>query len=308
MRLFSFLYNKEKIILNIKKDGEIMKIGLRAGHSDNCTGAIGIVDEHEQMKVYYSAIKNVLENYGHTVIDCNSNGNTSGQELAEGAYKANSNNVELFVSLHMNASDGNGHGVEAWVSGINSKAYGIANNLCMNFGSLGFTNRGVKISKTLYEMKYISAPNIIFEICFCDSQTDIDIYNKYSWEKLAYMFSNSIDSNIPKEPNILKLGWNKDLKGWRYYTNVNDKNFYKDSWEMIDGIWYSFDSFGYARESTWLEEQEKWYYLKDNCAMAKSEWIWVDGECYCFNEHGVLYVNCTTPDGYRVDESGAWIQ
>ena len=32
-----------------------MKIGLRAGHSDNCTGAVGIVDEHAQMKLYYSA-------------------------------------------------------------------------------------------------------------------------------------------------------------------------------------------------------------------------------------------------------------
>lgn len=46
-----------------------MKIGLRAGHSDNCTGAIGIVDEHEQMKSYYSAIKVVLEEYGHTVMN-----------------------------------------------------------------------------------------------------------------------------------------------------------------------------------------------------------------------------------------------
>lgn len=42
--------------------------------------------------------------------------------------------------------------------------------------------------------------------------------------------------------------------------------------------------------------------------MAKSEWICDDGECYCFNEHGVLYIDTTTPDGYKVDETGAWIQ
>jgi N-acetylmuramoyl-L-alanine amidase len=41
-----------------------MIIGLRAGHSDNCTGAIGIVDEHEQMKKYYVAVKAVFEKYG----------------------------------------------------------------------------------------------------------------------------------------------------------------------------------------------------------------------------------------------------
>ncbi|MDR3595079.1 N-acetylmuramoyl-L-alanine amidase [Clostridium sp.] len=176
-----------------------MKIGLRAGHSDNCEGAVGIVNEHDQMKLYYAAVKCVLEEHGHTVIDCNSNGSDANAELSEGANIANSNNVDLFVSLHMNASDGQGHGVEAWVSSTSSGAYSYATNLCTNFGDLGFTNRGVKTSTGLYEMNHVQAPNIIFEICFCDSQTDIDIYNQYSWEKLAHIFCNAIDTNIPKD-------------------------------------------------------------------------------------------------------------
>ncbi|WP_077845534.1 N-acetylmuramoyl-L-alanine amidase [Clostridium puniceum] len=176
-----------------------MKIGLRAGHSDNCTGAIGIVDEHEQMKKYYAAVKAVFEQYGHIVIDCNSNGSTPGAELSEGANKANSNNVDLFISLHMNASNGQGHGTEALVSSTSSKAYSYANNLCNNFNLLGFTNRGVKTSTSLYEMNNVAAPNIIFEICFCDNETDIGIYNQYSWEQLAYNLCNAIDLNIPKE-------------------------------------------------------------------------------------------------------------
>lgn len=176
-----------------------MKIGLRAGHSDNCTGAVGIVNEHEEMKKYFVAIKAVLEQYGHTVIDCNSNGATANAELSEGEAKANNANVDLFVSLHMNASNGQGHGVEALVSSANSGAYNYALNLCNNFSALGFTNRGVKF-EALYEMRNIKAPNIIFELCFCDSQTDIDIYNKYSWEQLAYRFCNAIDSNISIEP------------------------------------------------------------------------------------------------------------
>ena len=67
-----------------------MKIGLRAGHSDNCTGAIGIVDEHEEMKKYYAAVKSVFEQHGHTVIDCNSNASNQTRELSEGAEKCNS--------------------------------------------------------------------------------------------------------------------------------------------------------------------------------------------------------------------------
>lgn len=176
-----------------------MKIGLRAGHSTNCLGAIGIVNEHIQMKKYYEEIKRVLEQYGHTVVDCNSNASTENAELSEGANIANSNNVDFFASLHMNSFNGKANGTEVLVSSTSSKAYPYAENLVNNFAELGFYNRGVKCEK-LFEMNHCNAPNIISEICFCDSQKDIDIYNKYSFEQLAYVFCNAIDSNIPKSP------------------------------------------------------------------------------------------------------------
>ena len=172
-----------------------MKIGLRGGHSKNCVGAVGIVNEYEQMQEFFKQISIVLTAYGHTVIDCNSNGSTENAELSEGAAKANNANVDLFISLHMNAFDGTGNGTEALVSSENSKALQYAKKLCENFSELGFKNRGVKFQK-LYEMNHVNAPNIIFEICFCDSQKDIEIYNQYSWEQLAYSFCNAIDSNI----------------------------------------------------------------------------------------------------------------
>lgn len=178
-----------------------MKIGLRAGHSDNCTGAIGLVDEHEQMKKYYAVVKAVFETYGHTVIDCNSNADSQGAELTEGSDKANNANVDFFASLHMNCYNGQAHGTEVLVSSESSGAYPVAQRLVQNFSELGFFNRGVKFQK-LFEMNHISAPNIISELCFCDSQEDMDIYNKYSWEQLAYAFCNAIDTNIPKTPQI----------------------------------------------------------------------------------------------------------
>lgn len=183
-----------------------MIIGLRGGHSKNCVGAEGMVKEYDQMQEYFKAVSQVLTAYGHTVIDCNSYATTQGGELSEGAYKSNSANLDLFISLHMNASNGQGHGVEALVSSQNSGAYRYAINLVTNFSALGFTNRGVKF-ESLYEMNHINAPNIIFEICFCDSQTDIAIFNKYSWEQLAYRFCNAIDSNIPIDPPTNEKGY-----------------------------------------------------------------------------------------------------
>lgn len=176
-----------------------MKIGLRGGHSANCIGAVGIVNEYNQMQEYFKYVSQVLTSYGHTVIDCNSNGSNANAELSEGANKSNNANVDLFISLHMNASDGEGHGVEALISSANSGAYKYALNLCNNFGALGFTNRGVKY-ESLYEMNHIQAQNIIFEICFCDSPTDIAIYNQHTWTELAYRFCNAIDPNIPITP------------------------------------------------------------------------------------------------------------
>jgi len=175
-----------------------MKIGLRAGHSDNCEGAVGIVNEHDQMKLYYIAVKSLLESYSHVVIDCNSNANTENGELSEGATKSNNNSCDLFISLHMNCYDTTAHGTEVLVSSTNSKAYPIAQTLVNNFSELGFTNRGVKFA-SLYEMNHINCGNLISEICFCDSATDIDIFNKYSWDKLAHVLCNAIDSNIPKD-------------------------------------------------------------------------------------------------------------
>lgn len=106
---------------------------------------------------------------------------------------------------------------------------------------------------------------------------------------------------------VTVLGWNKNSTGWWYCTNTDMGYYYKNEWRLIDGEWYLFDSNGYAKESTWTKYNDKWYYLRSNCMMAKSQWLWVDGECYCFDKDGAMYSNCTTPDGYSVDETGAWV-
>lgn len=173
-----------------------MKIGLRGGHSRNCIGAVGIVNEYEQMQKFYKYVSQLLTEYGHMVVDCNSNAATQSEELTEGVKKANDANVDLFISLHMNSYDGNAQGTECYVFSAESPSYKYAKKICENFGALGFKNRGVKV-KSYYEMKNIKAPNIIFEICFCDSQEDIDIYNKYSWQQLSHTLCDAIDSNIP---------------------------------------------------------------------------------------------------------------
>lgn len=177
-----------------------MIIGKRAGHSDNFIGSVGIVNEHEQMKILDKITTDILVKYGHKVIDCNSNGYSENEELKEGSDKANSQYIDLFLSLHMNSFNGKANGTECLVYNEYSRAKEVAKRITFNLSKLGFFNRGVKYNSNLYEMKNIEAPNIIVEVCFCDSKVDIDIYNRYSWEELGYAICNGIDSNIPLSP------------------------------------------------------------------------------------------------------------
>lgn len=242
-----------------------MKIGLRSGHSPNCKGAMKLRDEQECMRALYYHVEKLLKQYGHTVIDCNSNANSAKRELSEGANKANSNNVDYFISLHMNASNGKGHGTEAWTYSRDSRANNIAKRLVNNYEKLGYSNRGVKFDYDdgdldYYEMRNIKAPNIIFETLFCDNKNDVEIWAKTSWEDHSHAIANAIDSGIPlyhpsSEPtssnnsnNDTKLrvvvGTYKDkLNATSMQNKLKDKGFdtflvaYNDMYRVIAGTY-----------------------------------------------------------------------
>ena len=56
----------------------------------------------------------------------------------------------------------------------------------------------------------------------------------------------------------------------------------------------------------WLKEGEKWYYLGPTGRMTKG-WNWIDGKCYYMDQkNGHMLAGCMTPDGYTVDDTGAW--
>ena len=64
----------------------------------------------------------------------------------------------------------------------------------------------------------------------------------------------------------------------------------------------------------WVEENGRWWYDNGDGTYKQNGWFWLDGdqngiaECYCFDGFGWMYAGCTTPDGYTVDENGAWTE
>ena len=47
---------------------------------------------------------------------------------------------------------------------------------------------------------------------------------------------------------------------------------------------------------------------EDTKAVAFGQWIETSGLWYYVDANGSLFVNGTTPDGYRVDANGVWIR
>ncbi|OOM81829.1 sporulation-specific N-acetylmuramoyl-L-alanine amidase [Clostridium puniceum] len=292
-----------------------MIIALDYGHclSGADTGAQGNgYKEQECTREIGTLVKTRLEALEHTVIEVAPDSASSVSSSLNARVNNSPRNADLFVSIHLNA--GGGVGTEVFTYG--ARELQGARNILNNIVSLGFVNRGIKDGSKLYVVKGPSCPSMLIELCFIDTYSDMVKYaaNK---ENLANAIVSGIigsefipgeSSYINAPKNECKLGWNQNSTGWWYCTDIANYCYYKDTWKLIDGEWYLFDSDGYAKHDTWTKYKDKWYYLKESCIMAKSHWIWIDGECYCFDQDGVMYENCITPDGYRVDEYGAWVK
>ena len=57
----------------------------------------------------------------------------------------------------------------------------------------------------------------------------------------------------------------------------------------------------------WQQDSYGCWYQTDDGTYLNNGWNWVDGKCYYFSPDGYCLQNTQTPDGYMVDENGAWV-
>ena len=72
---------------------------------------------------------------------------------------------------------------------------------------------------------------------------------------------------------------------------------------------YWFDSNTYMAKG-WRQIDGKWYFLRSNGAMARNQWEKVEenGLWFYLGADGAMLTDTTTPDGFKVDGSGACVQ
>lgn len=173
-----------------------MKIGLRGGHSPNCKGAIGLIDEQAEVRKIYNELVPMLQAVGHTVVDCNSNASNASGELSDGTNKANSAGCDIYVTLHMNAAGAaSAGGTEVWLYDASNQTMNtIASNICQNFANKGFTNRGVKYSSGYHDLNASNMPGMIVETLFCTGTDDVARYRNLGTKGIAELIAKAIDS------------------------------------------------------------------------------------------------------------------
>ena len=74
--------------------------------------------------------------------------------------------------------------------------------------------------------------------------------------------------------------------------------------------WYYFNSTGKCLKERWEKINNNWYYF-DDTGLMQTGWVLIDGVWYYFHpvsdgRKGIMYAEQKTPDGYYVDENGAW--
>jgi len=155
-----------------------IKIAVAIGHtlSGADFGAKGYLTESICTREIGEKVKVYLESKGYEVVFCRiDSANSVGESLAYRVDLANYKNVDLYVELHLNA--GGGKGTEVWIYKNGGIAEEYARNVVNSIAELGYINRGVKTSQSLYVLKNTKAPALLVESCFVDSKEDADRYN-----------------------------------------------------------------------------------------------------------------------------------
>ena len=83
-------------------------------------------------------------------------------------------------------------------------------------------------------------------------------------------------------------------------------SYMRTGWQMVNNQWYLLDSDG-VMLTGWYTDGTKKYWLAPSGEMATG-WKWIEDKWYYMDSTGAMMVNANTPDGYRVNENGEWIQ
>ncbi|HEQ3523822.1 TPA: N-acetylmuramoyl-L-alanine amidase [Bacillus cereus] len=238
------------------------RYSLHGGHNSIVQGAnFGNRREHVLDRQVKDAVAAKLRALGHTVYDDTDEvGTTQSQNLHNIIRKSNSHAVDLVISFHLNASNGNGQGVEVLYYDQKDLAAKISAQLAKD---IGWRDRGAKQRTDLAVLNGTKAPAILIELGFIDNESDMA---KWNVDKIA----NSIVFALTGQTGGGAVDFLKVKTGGVAFSNLQalaqamvDAGIDGQIVVQKDGIGYAITN-GYPagnidKFTAWLDSR-KWYY------------------------------------------------
>ena len=150
---------------------------ISSGHGDKVSGAIGILNEHNEAKKVVNRVYSILTN------DYNGKGykyhettaTNQQQNLANIVNYHNSKERALDISVHFNSASAGATGTECLYYDKKSLSTKMSKAMA---NALDILDRGAKERKELYFLRNTSKPAILLEVCFVTSKKDATAYRK----------------------------------------------------------------------------------------------------------------------------------
>ena len=214
-----------------------MKIAVRGGHTELCTGASALINELTEDRKVKDAVVKYLKTLGQDVLDVTPPVNytsSASKDLAYGVNKANNWGANFFISIHFNkAYDSYNGALGSEVCVYNT--FDTAQRVVEKLGCLGFGNRGQKVRKNLYELRNTNMLAMIVEVCFVEATGDVNLYKKLGADAIGKAIAEAIVNkkieNFKEDNNESEVNYSMYLfsKKW-YLTNYPDvaNSVYKD--------------------------------------------------------------------------------
>ncbi|MCD8276463.1 MAG: hypothetical protein LUD56_00760, partial [Enterocloster citroniae] len=145
-------------------------------------------------------------------------------------------------------------------------------------------------------------------------------YIKDSWANIRYTHNGSsqIATYHFDSEGVMDSGWflDQSTDKWYFLSDVHDGWFGRMTkgwhYDDTDGRWYYLSPFTGVMLLGWQKIDGIWYYLTADNQQKTWTFNGVSKRWEYTNRNGrplgSLYINEMTPDGYQVDENGAWIR
>lgn len=130
---------------------------------------------------------------------------------------------------------------------------------------------------------------------------------------LSMMMGSSIPAMAKTGRPDTEGQWKLEKQAWSFQ---DPKANTVKGWMVYKGDWYFLEENSGFLKTGWMSQNGKSYFFNTEKGSREgallSGWNWIDGYCYYFSEkddesYGELQKSTTTADGYRLDDSGRWV-